>query len=55
MQIDHHLSELWKKQKWVLFMKHRVYMAPGTTAVSGYLVYTGFAQSRPLKQSVHLR
>jgi len=25
MQIAHHLSELWKKQKGVLFMKHRVY------------------------------
>jgi len=24
MQIAHHLGELWKKQKGVLFMKHRV-------------------------------
>jgi len=24
MQIAHHLSDLWKKQKGVLFMKHRV-------------------------------
>jgi len=24
MQIDHHSTELWKKQKGCLFMKHRV-------------------------------
>ena len=25
VQIDHHLTELWKKEKGCLFMKHHVY------------------------------
>ena len=29
MQIDHHLTELYKTQKGCLFMKHRVYGVDG--------------------------
>jgi len=34
MQIAHHLNELWKKQKGVLFMKHRVNADTTTTTTT---------------------
>jgi len=39
MQIAHHMSELWKKQKGVLFMKHRVYFVYSHSCARLYYVH----------------
>jgi len=41
MQIAHHLSELWKKQKGILFMKHHVLIGALCIVFSVLFVSTG--------------